>query len=217
MQIISFEELRNVELYVSIFTVGSVFGYIAETLWCLLTNHVIESRRGMIFGPFSQVYGLGAVLLTILIGKKAPKKKIFFQSAVIGGVYEYACSYVQEKLFGTVSWDYGNAFFSIGGRTSAAYCVFWGIMGVLLIKGINPHLEKLLEKIRGNAATVAAAAVSVFFILNLRLSFMAVKRQSDRRQNIPAQTPAQMWLDENYDDKTLKKIYPNMVVVDGKD
>lgn len=201
------------ELLVSVFTAGSVFGYIAEMFWCVLTNHVIESRQGMIFGPFSQVYGLGAVLLTLLIRKNSSKTKIFFLSAAVGGVYEYACSYIQEKLFGTISWDYGNSFLSIGGRTSLVYCIFWGIMGLVLIKLLNPALEKLLSKVGGYKTTVLAAFATAFFILNLQLSFMAVKRQSNRRLNIPPKTAAEMWLDENYSDETLKKIYPNMVVV----
>lgn len=202
------------ELLVWTFTAGSVFGYIAEMLWCMVTNHVIESRQGMIFGPFSQVYGLGAVLLTLLIKKDSSKTKIFLTSCAVGGIYEYACSYIQEKLFGTVSWDYGTDLLSIGGRTSLIYCIFWGLMGLILIKLLNPALSKLQSKMRGYGSTVLAALVTVFFILNLQLSFMAVRRQSFRRRNIPAKSARDIWLDENYTDEVLKKIYPNMVVVD---
>lgn len=201
------------EFTVSVFTAGSVAGYIAETLWCLITNHVLESRQGMIFGPFSQVYGLGAVLLTLIIPKNSSRPKIFFISALAGGAYEYVCSYAQEKLFGTVSWDYGDTFPSIGGRTSLVFCVFWGILGLILIKLLNPALRRLLSKLGGRRKTVISAVTAAFFILNLQLSFMAVKRQSERRRNLPAVTAAQKWLDEKYGDEVLKRIYPNMVVV----
>lgn len=204
------------EFFVSVFTAGSVIGYIVEMLWCILTNHVIESRQGMVFGPFSQVYGIAAVLLTLIISKNSSKTKIFLISAAVGGVYEYACSYIQERLFGTISWDYGDGLFSIGGRTSLIFCVFWGIMGIALIKLVNPALSSVLSRVRGSGKTVISAVVTVFFILNLQLSYMAVKRQSGRRMNLPPSTEIEEWLDLRFNDDVLKEIYPNMMVVSKK-
>lgn len=199
------------EFLVSVFTVGSVAGYLAETIWCLVINHVFESRQGLVFGPFSQVYGIGAVLLTILISKDSSITKIFLISAAVGGVYEYLCSFVQEKVFGTVSWDYGDGLLSIGGRTHLLFCLFWGLMGVLLIRFINPALSSFLSKVPGAAVTTAVLAV--FFILNMQLSYMAVKRQTGRRLNLPPATTVEEWLDLRFNDEVLKKIYPNMRVV----
>ena len=201
------------EFLVSVFTVGSITGYIVETIWCMAAYHVFESRQGMVFGPFSQVYGLGAVILTLLISKNNSTAKIFLISAAVGGIYEYLCSYVQEKAFGTVSWDYGNGFLSIGGRTSLIFCVFWGVMGVLLIKFVNPALSSVLSRIHGAEITVITAVVTVFFILNLQLSYMAVKRQTGRRMNLPPATAMEDWLDLRFNDEVLRKIYPNMRVV----
>ncbi len=198
------------EFLVSVFTVGSVAGYLAETLWCLVVNHVLESRQGMVFGPFSQVYGIGAVILTLLISKNSSTAKIFLVSAAVGGVYEYLCSYVQEKLFGTISWDYGDGLLSIGGRTHLLFCLFWGLMGVLLIRFINPALSSVLSRVQGYGGAVIAAVVAVFFILNLQLSYMAVKRQSGRRQNLPPSSAVEEWLDLRFNDDVLHKIYPNM-------
>ncbi|MGN1098616.1 MAG: putative ABC transporter permease [Clostridia bacterium] len=204
------------EFLVSVFTIGSIAGYLAETLWCAAAYHVIESRQGMVFGPFSQVYGIGAVLLTLIISKNSSKTKTFLISAVVGGIYEYACSYIQERLFGTVSWDYGDGFFSVGGRTSLIFCVFWGLMGILLINYINPALSSVLSKIHGMGKTVVSAVVTVFFILNLQLSYMAVKRQTGRRMNIPPSTEIEEWLDLRFNDDVLKEIYPNMRVVSSE-
>ena len=201
---------------VAVFTVGSVAGYTAEMVWCMITNQVIESRQGMVFGPFSQIYGIAAVILTLIIKKDSPATRIFLISAAVGGVYEYLCSYIQEQLFGTVSWDYGDSFLSINGRTSLVFCLFWGTMGVFLIKVINPALSSVLSRVRAESLTIASALVAAFFIFNLQLSFMAVKRQSGRRMNIPAVTRVEKWLDLRFNDDVLKKIYPNMIVVEAK-
>ena len=201
------------EFLVTVFTVGSIAGYLAETLWCLATHHVFESRQGMVFGPFSQIYGIGAVILTLMISRNSSITKIFLISAAVGGIYEYFCSYAQERLFGTVSWDYGNGFLSIGGRTHLVFCVFWGLMGIALIKFVNPALSSVLSRIHGAEKTVITAVIAVFFILNLQLSYMAVKRQTGRRMNVPPSTAMEEWLDLRFNDDVLRKIYPNMRVV----
>lgn len=44
-----------------IFEIGSVFGFIIEMLYILVYTRTIEIRQGLIYGPFIQVYGIGAV------------------------------------------------------------------------------------------------------------------------------------------------------------
>lgn len=201
------------EFYVAIFTVASIIGYVLETLWCFFTYGVFESRQGMVFGPFSQVYGLGALILTLCLSHVKSPWKIFAASAVIGGVYEYLCSWIQEKMFGTVSWDYSGTFLSIGGRTSLVFCVFWGILGLVLIKVINPPLLRLTDKIHPRSGAVVSAIMAAFFILNLQLSYMAVRRQSARRLDKSPKNKIESWLDTRFDDDALYAIYPNMRVV----
>lgn len=48
---------------------GSFAGVVIEMLWCLLTRGYIESRAGLIYGPFNLLYGAGAVFLSIALYK----------------------------------------------------------------------------------------------------------------------------------------------------
>lgn len=41
-----------------LFAVSSVLGVIVETVFVYLVRGRLESRRGMVYGPFNQVYGL---------------------------------------------------------------------------------------------------------------------------------------------------------------
>ena len=43
---------------------GSFAGVVVEILWCLFRNGYIESRSGLVYGPFNPVYGIGAVVMT---------------------------------------------------------------------------------------------------------------------------------------------------------
>ena len=49
--------------------VGSFAGVVVEMLWCLVTNGYIESRAGLVYGPFNLLYGAGAALLTLCLYK----------------------------------------------------------------------------------------------------------------------------------------------------
>ena len=50
----------------------------------------MQHRYGMVWGPFSPLYGIGAVLLTVCLWKirKRPLWVIFLLSMVIGSVLE---------------------------------------------------------------------------------------------------------------------------------
>ena len=50
-----------------IFVIGSVFGFFAEMLYALVYTRTLEIRQGLIYGPFIQIYGAGAVAYYILI------------------------------------------------------------------------------------------------------------------------------------------------------
>ena len=67
---------------------------------------------------------------------------------LLGGIVEYLCSYFQELLFGTISWDYSNLWFNINGRTSLLHCTYWGIGGVLFMKYVMPlinHIDNIKD------------------------------------------------------------------------
>ena len=46
-----------------IFVIGSVFGFVIEMLYATIYTRTLVIRQGLIYGPFVQVYGMGAVAL----------------------------------------------------------------------------------------------------------------------------------------------------------
>ena len=68
-----------------IFLAGCVIGCLVEMLWCYLNEGFFESRQGLIYGPFSPVYGLGAVLFTLVMYrfKHSSSFIIFLVSTVV--------------------------------------------------------------------------------------------------------------------------------------
>ena len=211
----SFTENLNFYRLVWIFVTAGTIGYIAETLFCLAKNGVIESRQGLLYGPFSQVYAFGAVIMVLLLAPLAKKNDrwVFFGSMALGGIFEYFCSYIQENVFGSVSWEYSGNAFSIGGRTCLTYMFYWGILGLAFIKGIYPWLCKLVDHIPKRQGLFFAWIFVITLSINMFLSATAVSRWSQRLQGIPPANAYEQFLDNTYPNDRLEEIYPNMKMI----
>lgn len=192
-----------------IFVIGSVFGFFAEMGYALVYTRALEIRQGLIYGPFIQIYGMGAVAYYILISKIKEPKKAFISGMVMGGSLEYLCSFFQEIFFGTISWDYSHLFMNLNGRTSLLYCVYWGIIAILYMKMIYPAFQKMEPLIDKMSVRVVTVFFMLFMVFDITISCMAGNRQQERRQNIPADGAIDEFLDRAYPDELLDRIYNN--------
>lgn len=203
----------NIYKLIWIFTIGSILGYCVEMLWCYIRNGHFESRKGLIYGPISPVYGIGGIVLTLLLQKfiNYDGLIIFFVSAIIGGAFEYVCSWVQEKTFGSVSWEYSSKALSIHGRTSVEYSIFWGILGVFFLKDVYPFFNWFIGHFSNRTIIITSLIFLIFLIPDIIISSLAVKREHLRIKGVQAKNSLDRFLDKKYPDEFLKKIYPNMV------
>lgn len=194
-----------------LFIIGSILGYIFEMIVVLFQKGHFETRQGLIYGPFIPVYGIGAMVYYLILKNINTKNKIevFFITAVLGGITEYICSLVQEKVFGTISWDYSHLMFDINGRTSLLHCSYWGIAGVLYLMYINPLLEKLKLHIDKVSLKIITSLFLAFITFDILISCLAAYRQTERHNNIAPRNKIDMFLDKYYPDEYIDKIYTN--------
>lgn len=158
--------------------IGSFAGVVVELLWCLLTNGYLESRSGLVYGPFNLLYGVGAVALSLCLYKFRNRGSwiSFIGGFFVGSIVEYVCSWGQELLFGSRSWDYSYMPFNINGRICLLYSVFWGILGVIWIKKIYPRMAKAILKIPNNIGKIVTWILVVFFVFNGFMSAVSMFR-----------------------------------------
>ena len=192
-----------------IFVIGSVFGFVAEMLYATVYTRALVIRQGLIYGPFVQVYGMGAVAYYLLISKVKDPKDAFFSGMIMGGIIEYLCSFFQEIFFGTISWDYSQMFLNLNGRTSLLYCVYWGIIGVAFLKIIYPWLEKIEPLIYKKSVRIITIFFMLFMTFDIAVSCMASARQQQRHKNIEPKNQIDVFLDKTYPDEVLDRIYNN--------
>lgn len=195
-----------------IFVIGCFLGVVLETLWCVVRYHKLESRKGLIYGPFNLVYGFGALVMTLGLYPLRNSRDLFVFAlgTVLGGIYEYICSVLQEKVIGTISWDYRNFPLNLHGRINLLYCFFWGILALLWERDLFPHMTFAIEHIPNSVGIPLTWIGVVFFILDSILSACVVHRTNERRKGNPATRPFLRWLDRHYPDRIVDIIYPNM-------
>ena len=194
-----------------VFIIGSIAGFIFEVIVVFFQKGHFELRQGLIYGPFIPVYGIGAMCYYIVLSKTKIKNKIqiFLITMILGGITEYLCSLIQEKAFGTISWDYSYLPFNINGRTSLLHCIYWGIGGVLYITYIEPLLNKMIDKTNMKAFDLITIILSIFIIFDISISWMAADRQTERKNNIEPENRLDIFLDKNYPDEYMNRIFNN--------
>lgn len=202
-----------------VFIIGSLVGSIYETIYVFLKNLIIyhtyiyELHTGVIYGPFNIIYGVGAVIITLLlVNKKYPWYHILWRGMLIGGLIEYFISFLQESFTGTTSWNYSNYFLNINGRTTIIYMLFWGLLCLIYVKFVYPLISRLFKLISNKYGKIILNILIFLLSIDMFISFSAIIRQYLRRQNIKPYTFYGEFLDKYYTDDRLKMVYTNMEV-----
>ncbi len=201
-----------------VFLCTAALGYVIETFWCGLVDGEWMNRSSVLYGPFSFVWGLGGVVLTVTLQRLADKndRHVFAAGFVIGGVYEYMCSVFTELVFGTVFWDYSDMPLNIGGRTNVLFCFFWGVLAVVWIKVIYPPMSKGIESIPALAGKITTWIVVVLLVCDAALTGAAMLRYSVRAAAPEPVNVLDEFLDRQYDDEYIEARWPNMIVTDSQ-
>lgn len=208
-----------------VFFVCSVLGLILEEVWHMVVVDpgVYQDRAGMLFGPFSPIYGFGAVLMTMALNRFYKKNPliIFLVSALIGGAFEVFVGWFMQTSFGVVSWSYSHIrLFGMpdpiavltGGRTCTAFACMWGLGGLIWIKVLLPRLLKLINMIpwkrRYSATVILTAVMLIDGVMTLQSLDYWYQRVNGTVRNIPV---AQFY-DKHFDNEYMENRFQSMTM-----
>lgn len=208
----TFIRMNNLYMLFWIFIVGSIFGCYMEQIQYYFIKGIWESRAGVIWGPFSEIYGCGAVLMYLILQKMKDKHPmmIFTTAMIWGSAFEYLAALFQEIFFKSETWDYSDKALNIGGKTSLEYSVYWGLLGLLFSKWIFPKLTHTLMKLKGWLSFTVTWAFILFMSIDLIFSALAVNRWDERIQGAKPSGTIEKFLDNNYGNDRMDEIYPHM-------
>ena len=209
-----------------VFVVCCVLGLVIETVYHMVVVDpgVYQDRAGMLYGPFSPIYGFGAVLMTVALNRfyRANPIVIFLVSAVIGGLFEAAVSWFMQVGFGAVAWDYsGSTIFGLfpdpvavifGGRTSTLFMCMWGALGFVWIKVCLPWLLKLINLIPWQARYSFTALCAALMLVNGVMTLQSLECWYQRESGLTPSSPVEEFYAEHYDDAYMQHRFQSMTI-----
>ena len=202
-----------------LFTIASVGGLAIETIYHMALYHgELQDRAGLLWGPFSPIYGCGAVLVTVCLNRlwKANPFLIFCASAVIGGAFEYATSWFMEVAFGITAWDYTGQWLSIDGRTSGKYMFFWGLIGVVWVRWLLPRMLALINRIPWKVRYSLTTVCAVLMVIDIVFTLMALDCWYGRIAGQPQNSPAAIWFGEHFGNDYMAERFQTMNIDPSK-
>ena len=201
-----------------LFLIGCVFGLVIETIYHFILFGEYQDRAGVLWGPFSPIYGFGAVILTACLNRlwRANPVAIFFASAVIGGAFEWFVSWFMEVAFGITAWDYTGQWLSIDGRTSGKYMVFWGLIGVVWVRWILPRLLRLINRIPWKVRYSLTTVCAVLMVVDIVFTLMALDCWYGRMAGLPQDSPITQWFAMHYGDDFMANRFQTMSIDPSK-
>jgi uncharacterized membrane protein len=145
------------------FIVYSMIGWIYESIICSIGQQKLVNR-GFLNGPYCPIYGFGAIIDIMILGKLENTVLIFFLGAILACSLEYFTSWAMEKLFHARWWDYSSRRFNFKGRICLLGAIVFGTLSAVLIKIIHPVVYSYTYRIQESTLNVLSLALFIIFL-----------------------------------------------------
>ncbi len=158
--------MKTIETWFLWLMIYSIIGWVYESTICSI-GHRKLINRGFLNGPYCPIYGTGAVLVLLVLGRIRNPVLLFFAGAVVTCSLEYLTSWLMEKLFHARWWDYSKRKFNIGGRVCLLGAVVFGAFSVVLILVLHPFVKSLTDRLTDAALSWICAILFAGIVSDL--------------------------------------------------
>lgn len=207
-------EAIKLDLYhlVWIFTVCCVVGLIGETVVSYFIDGRWEDRAGFLWGPFSPIYGVGGVLMTVTLSRLSEARGgvLFGVAALVGAGFEWFAGWFWENAFGIVAWDYSSQPFNLGGHTCLGMALVWGAAGVAWMKLVLPVLQRAADVVPVSWRGVFAWGLLAFFLVDTAMTFLAFDCWMNRLAGVEPAGPVQLFFADHYGNAVMEGRFQTM-------
>ncbi len=200
------------------FIVGSIVGLIVEIVFHMVVVEpgVYQDRAGLLWGPFSPIYGVGAVLMTIALNRFKDRNIVFIFviCTIIGGGFEYFVSWFMEVAFGASAWDYSDQFLGdiFGGRTCLLFASMFGVLGTVWIKLLLPVFLRVFNLIPWKWRYSVTLVCASLMLVNCVMTLQALDNWGARMAGHVPEAGIEQFYAENFDDNVMSKRFQSMTI-----
>lgn len=211
------------------FMLYSIIGWCYEVFLEVVVYRWGFTNRGVLFGPYTPVYGFGALafLLTVypmLIGKPRKEKLmklpiVFLACMGIATAIELFTSYLLEWTTGSWSWqtyaDYGINFQA---RIALNPSVRFGLGGILFLYVLQPQFEKLCAALGQKRTNVIAVCLCAILCVDsgvqLGQKFLGAQASDEGSEEVVAESSVTESSTDDDDEKFTEEELLNFSIVD---
>ncbi len=174
---------KAIEKYFLYFIMYAMIGWIYEVFLEVVVYRWGFSNRGVLFGPWLPVYGIGALIFVISLRKLKERKiyagkinitpvLVFLGIVIIATVIELIASYFMELTRGGWMWDYDRFAFNFQGRIALNPSIRFGIGGMIFMYILQPLFEKMTGRLSDKALNIIAGVTGVLFLADVLHAFL---------------------------------------------
>ncbi len=138
--------------YIILFVIYAFLGFVWESVFCIF-QYQSWSRRGFLYGPICPIYGVGALIVSLLV-ENIPYLdingahyaiRVFIISCVGSFILEWCTATFLEKVFHAAWWDYSMFPFNIQGKVCLFCTLGFGVGGIIIPKYLIPLIEHYVD------------------------------------------------------------------------
>jgi uncharacterized membrane protein len=176
-------EKRSVPKLFLCFWMYAVLGWCYEVFLEVVVYRWGFSNRGVLFGPYCPVYGVGALCFLLCFGKLMRKKDvrwlniakpflIFLGCMAVATLIELIASYILEAATGKWPWQtYADYKYNFQARIALSTSIRFGLGGTAFMYIVQPLFDKLLSRPSRKTLNYIAAAVLVIVAADVIYTF----------------------------------------------
>lgn len=201
-----------------VFAICSVAGLVIEEIAYMVSHGgAMQDRAGLVFGPFSPIYGVGGVAMTVTVRcmGKLPLPAVFLACALVGGAFEFLTSWLMETFLGITAWDYTGTWLSVDGRTNGEYMIIWGLLGVVWLKAVLPLLQRLIYAVPARQRIAVTVGMGAFLLVDAVLTVEALNCWYLRAAGDVPDTALQLFCAQHFDDAFMEGRFQTMTLSPG--
>lgn len=155
-------------------------GWIWESFICpIITGHRIKNS-GFLNGPIVPIYGVGAIVVSLLFYSSETYYSVFINGAFVACVIEYVTSWVMEKLYHRRWWDYSDKAFHVNGRVCLEGFLVFGLFSVVAVKLIQPALMNWLVRYDLIPLVIVSTALTTILTIDLIFTVIALAHLDEK-------------------------------------
>lgn len=190
-----------------IFIIYSFLGWLLEVVTVIIKEKRFVNR-GVTNGPLCTLYGLAALIITLITHGSSSFLGIFIAGVIYGSALELIAGKVLERVNKNKWWDYSNKKFNLDGYICLRYSLLWGLLSIILIKFCNPLFLLLFESINIYIRGIPIFIILALIIIDLLTSFITLKSLKENRIETVTNRFGNAIL--KYVLRRLEKAYPNL-------